>query len=200
MTARAAQLRETELKNEAAKLLRSPDPMHRMEGKRQMEQIAIFAKEWRSQLSPDDQATLSAIDDAYRNFAPLDAASKKYASTLFEPEAYTPRDVARVTRKGGDSQQRDLATQAQRIIGPDKPRTTFGGSAGLGGVGLASILSGQHVPAAVAAALAYGYGTKPGQAVARGLQRTLTSDEMAIAADALRRGVVPATRDNGNEQ
>lgn len=77
-------------------------------------------------------------------------------------------------------------------MGSVPPNATMKGGLGLGGLGLASILTGTHPYALGAGALAAGYGTKTGQKVARGLQRALTAEEVAIMVNALRRGVTPA--------
>lgn len=187
VSAHAAHLQETEMKNEARNLLKSPDPMNRMEGARVMDEAKTFGQFWRSQLDDGSRETLSGIDAAYSRFVPIQKASQKGVGTLVTPEDYTPKAVLKETRKTPGNAQHELAAQAEQAIGSLKPAPTIRGGLGLGGVGLGSLLLGQGPLAAGTAAGILGYGTKTGQAVARGLQRVLTGDEMLAIANALRR-------------
>jgi hypothetical protein len=104
--------------------------------------------------------------------------------------------VLKRTRGLSNNDQAHVAKQAERFIGSIPARSTTAGNIGLGGVSLASLLNPAMAPYTAGGALAAAaYGTKAGQAVARGAQRVLTNDKLAMAeaiVNALRRRAVPA--------
>jgi hypothetical protein len=191
--ARELQKAEAEMKSEAARLMRSNDLATINEGKRLMAEAKSMGESWRSKLPKDVEMSLRGIDGQYAAFKPLENVSKKAASTLLTPEAYSPKDLLKALRNKpgqGAARQRDITELAEGFVGSTNPTTTLGGN--LGALGTAIGVTTGHVPLLVPAAIA-GYGTKTGQKVARGLQRTLTADEVAVVANALRRGATPAT-------
>jgi len=195
ITAEAAKEIEKEMGSQASRYMRSNDIATINEGRRIDKSLGEFRDIWRSQLPDKSREALEAVDDAYSRFAPIKKVSEKAPSALLTPEDYTPKDLLRALRNKtneGSNFQRAKALKAEDIIGSTRPKATVLGGMGLGGMGILSVLTGQHIPAAAAAAGALGYGTKTGQKVARGLQRGLTSDEMAITAEMLRRGATPA--------
>lgn len=198
-SARELQQLESDLKKEGFRLAKSPALDSQEKGAQLLDQAKQLAELWRPQVaaqSPEAAAKLQFVDDAYGRFIPIQAASKKTNATLVTPENYTPAMVLKETRKAQNPEtlyQGSVARQAEHAIGSVPSKTTLGGQLGLGGVGLASVLTGQHLPAAAAAALGAAYGTKPGQAVARGAQSVLTNDKVAATLEALRRGTVSAT-------
>lgn len=183
---------EKNMRREAGQFIKSLDPEQQKIGFALKDKADEFAQQWRGQLSEDTRGRVAGLDEAYANFAPIKEASKKTNATLVTPENYTPAAVLKQLRNRPNSDQAEFARQAERAIGSIPPKSTLGGGMGLGGVGIMSILTGQHIPASVGAGLAAGYGTKTGQKVARGAQRLLTADETAAISNALRRGAVPA--------
>ncbi len=183
---------EKNMRREAGQFLKSQDPEQVKQGLLLQQKANEFRQQWRSLLPEDDQKALARIDKAYSQFIPIKEASKRQNATLVNPENYTPAMVLKRSRNIPNNEQAVFARQAEQSIGSIPQRSTTAGTIGLGGVGLGSLMLNQGPLAAATAAGILAYGTKPGQSVARGVQRALTNDELAAFIEALRRGGTPA--------